>query len=516
MKLLKLLLALLIGASSLLDSEAQTWQELWQTAPQVSERWRHDRSHYRPVGGSVELFAPEDSRQSYISTPVPLSSRTEWSGSLSMRHRATQYNYVYILLGCIQQDTDAGTYDYLTLAFGGIGSDRITLTRMRFVVSEGIIAPDRRMRPETFATIGVETASLAEGIRYIVRLGEGKLSLYLGALNSSEPMTLISTADAPSLPMANSLGIYIAHTKTHRQGIRIGKLAIYDDWQGDTPAQPPHSDPETPAPDRPIWLSEIMANPEAGKPEYIELYNPNSVSIDLAGYSLALGSNPAKLRRLPLPEDRAIAPGQYLVLSGDAHELTSAYPSVQAESAVACPLPQLANAGVHIHLHYFGRLTDSVHYVPSRHSPGLRTRRGVSLERTQWPTEQSPMGVWRSTQGSSGHATPGMPSTSGGEGSTLEADDEATTQTLSRLISLLEQTPELAPSVYIYSAEGARHAVYRGAEGRQFVLGLAHHPGLLFGDIRLRVAQPTFVVIELNGARYLLRLLLLPHGYPPH
>ena len=94
---------------------------------------------------------------------------------------------------------------------------------------------------------------------------------------------------------------------------------------GDTPGNPAQSDPGTPnggqgaadpPPEQallPVIISELLPNPAAPQTdeadEFVELYNPNTNTIDLSGYTLTVGT--ATTHTYAFPEGTTLAGGSY-------------------------------------------------------------------------------------------------------------------------------------------------------------------------------------------------------------
>lgn len=133
-----------------------------------------------------------------------------------------------------------------------------------------------------------------------------------------------------------------------------------------------------------LVITEVLYEPLAGQPEFLEAVNISDGPADIAGWTLA-DETSAGTVTFPGGTPRAVRPGEYLLLAGDSSIFT-AFPEVRGlEARLVMVLSGglgLNNAGDAVVLRDAGGWTvDSVAYAPSWHAPGVDDVRGRSLER---------------------------------------------------------------------------------------------------------------------------------------
>ncbi|AHM61365.1 hypothetical protein D770_15555 [Flammeovirgaceae bacterium 311] len=132
-----------------------------------------------------------------------------------------------------------------------------------------------------------------------------------------------------------------------------------------------------------LQINEIMYNPLAGAPEWVELYNPTADYLNLQGWYLGLREGSVKSSAILSSELLLLAPKAFLVLTPNPGAVQAAFPQSPAASFVQLSgFPNLRNSGDTLVL-----LTPSFQpaevapFSDALHHPLLSDRRGVSLER---------------------------------------------------------------------------------------------------------------------------------------
>jgi Lamin Tail Domain len=143
-----------------------------------------------------------------------------------------------------------------------------------------------------------------------------------------------------------------------------------------------------------VVINEIMYAPHSPEPEWIELYNTDSVAIDLTDWQIATGSKSDSLSAI------SIAAQGYLVITKDSLELITLRPGNYAIAQT--PLPDLDNTGSELMLKNATLQTmDSLDYLPLWGGSS-----GNSLERRNVLNSSTDPSNWGTSVASSG-ATPG-------------------------------------------------------------------------------------------------------------
>ena len=143
-----------------------------------------------------------------------------------------------------------------------------------------------------------------------------------------------------------------------------------------------------------VVINEIMYAPHSPEPEWIELYNTDSVAIDLTNWQIFTTSKSGVIPAI------SIAAGGYLVVTKDSLELITLRPGNYPIAQM--PLPDLNNAGSELILRNASLQTvDSLDYLPSWGGSS-----GSSLERRNVLKSSTDPTNWGTSQATSG-ATPG-------------------------------------------------------------------------------------------------------------
>jgi hypothetical protein len=156
--------------------------------------------------------------------------------------------------------------------------------------------------------------------------------------------------------------------------------------------------------DERMVINEIMYEPFAAEPEFIELRNAGHDSVWLSGWEISDrpgSTGHATAFTFPDLQD-PLPPDGFIVVASDSSGRLSA-PAASPVQVAGSSWPSLNNDGDDIVLRNgTGRVIDSVSYLPAWHTPTIPDRRGRSLERvraglpsnvaTTWETCVSPEG----------------------------------------------------------------------------------------------------------------------------
>ena len=153
--------------------------------------------------------------------------------------------------------------------------------------------------------------------------------------------------------------------------------------------------------DHALIINELMVDPTPprGLPdaEYIELYNPGPLPVDLGDYAIASGGRPVNL-------GGTLPPNDYLLLVDDA-DLTAFDPA--ARNVLGIDLPRLTNGGDRVTLLRGADTVSQVVYTDDWYQDELRDGGGFSLEFTGIRGEDAGCkGRWRASMAVVG-GTPG-------------------------------------------------------------------------------------------------------------
>ncbi|MBR4229666.1 MAG: lamin tail domain-containing protein [Bacteroidales bacterium] len=156
-----------------------------------------------------------------------------------------------------------------------------------------------------------------------------------------------------------------------------------------------------------LKISELLYQPRSGEAEYVELYNDSGVGVDLAGYHIVRVLHDTLSTHYPLPSYQ-VAPHGYVVLTKDIASVINCYSTRYPPLLVECNLPSYPNGGGSVVLATADSVVvERLDYRPDMHSPLLRDKAGVSLERRSFARPCNEAGNWFSASSVAGYGTPG-------------------------------------------------------------------------------------------------------------
>lgn len=175
-----------------------------------------------------------------------------------------------------------------------------------------------------------------------------------------------------------------------------------------------------------ILINEVLFNPTSTGVDFVELYNASQKFINAKSLRLVNGSGSAASLSL---EDRLIAPRQYVAATTSRDATIGEYPaSFESTFFETASLPSMNDDEGIIKVVHDNSAIDSLYYSKSMHSPFLKDKEGVSLERISFSEPTNLAANWKSAASSAGFATPGFlnsnarPEFSGDEEITLEPE----------------------------------------------------------------------------------------------
>lgn len=156
-------------------------------------------------------------------------------------------------------------------------------------------------------------------------------------------------------------------------------------------------------------INEILFNPRPGGVDFVEVINVSSKYFNLKNWSLANQEEGQFINARSLTQnDYILAPQSYLVITTNGTILKSQYPTAQEENLLTSTLPSLNDdEGSVAILSDEGNPLDFFEYTDDFHSPMLKDKEGVSLERISLSEPTLHAGNWKSASSTAGFATPG-------------------------------------------------------------------------------------------------------------
>ncbi|MBI1768611.1 MAG: lamin tail domain-containing protein [Bacteroidetes bacterium] len=159
-----------------------------------------------------------------------------------------------------------------------------------------------------------------------------------------------------------------------------------------------------------LVVNEILFNPRSGGVDFVEVYNNSLKYINLKNWQLGNFENGlATNSKLISTSDLILAPLSYLVFTSDPTILSQHYFQSIQKGLFKTTLPSLPDdAGSIVLVSDRGLVVDHFTYTEKLHSPFVKDREGVSLERISFSELTNDPSNWKSASASSGFATPGF------------------------------------------------------------------------------------------------------------
>ncbi len=159
-----------------------------------------------------------------------------------------------------------------------------------------------------------------------------------------------------------------------------------------------------------LVVNEILFNPRLGGVDFVEVYNQSPKYINLKNWKLGnLQNNGIVNPQVITTADFILPPANYVAFTPDPVALISQYPQAPQKKIVKAILPSLANDQGTIALQSNQPLLiDYFNYSEKMHSPFVKNREGISLERISFTELTNDATNWKSGTSSSGFATPGF------------------------------------------------------------------------------------------------------------
>jgi len=158
-----------------------------------------------------------------------------------------------------------------------------------------------------------------------------------------------------------------------------------------------------------LLLNEILFNPRPGGVDFVEIINVSDKYLNLKSWSLAnLQEGAAINNRIISAQDLIINPGAYRLFTVDGTTVKNQYPNSKEENFVTTQLPSMNDDSGSIALvSNEGMLMDHFLYFDDYHTPILKDKEGVSLERISISEFTNTATNWKSASSAAGYATPG-------------------------------------------------------------------------------------------------------------
>lgn len=259
-----------------------------------------------------------------------------------------------------------------------------------------------------------------------MRVDHGGVSIPL----ASFPAALANTGKDLQLKFKDTLIDAIAYPKA-KPGYsweRIGDNWAYSsDERGGTPGSANTTGDYSPVEEddkqiivlpREIIFSELLPEPQEGGSEYIELYNRSDRKLPLSDLAIAVRKADGSLNtQYPLNSITAsLDAGEYAALTKNANGVLDFFFVPSPDRIHELKLPVLANTSSKLVLFRTKdkEVIDEVHYSEKWHSPSVKNKKGIALERINLDGDSQDPANWTSASSLAGGGTPGYTNSQNG------------------------------------------------------------------------------------------------------
>lgn len=227
----------------------------------------------------------------------------------------------------------------------------------------------------------------------------------------SPPLPVAGVTASP--PLYNNISLHLAAPLLQDTLYTIGVSGLRDCTGQEVTADGDIAFARVNAPDSfDIVINEILYDPAAGVPEFIEIYNRSTKAIDLSRLFLAKRKEDgAPDGLIPLGDQPSLLlPTGYAAFTTDPQALCMYYDCRQSGNMYKINLPALINGeGSVVLLNQSGGILDELHYSDGLHVGIAGNTRGISLERLQADGRTQDKYNWHSAAATVKYATPGYP-----------------------------------------------------------------------------------------------------------
>lgn len=158
-----------------------------------------------------------------------------------------------------------------------------------------------------------------------------------------------------------------------------------------------------------LIINEVLFNPHPNGIDFVEVYNRSLKYLDLRHWSVANLEEGLPTNEFAINESVLLAPKSYLVLTSDVTLLQSNFPLLPPDRTLKIALPSMPDqSGSIAMIAPSGMVVDSFQYSDDFHTPLLKDKEGVSLERIDFHIATHVPSNWTSATRFAGFGTPGV------------------------------------------------------------------------------------------------------------
>lgn len=374
-----------------------------------SPAWTGDISNFRINSNQQLQLYTEGAGSSQITFPYPTpdADTIEWQFWMRLGFTPTANNYSIIALYADSADLLASTHS-MTLAVTdpSNGQKEITLFQDGTPLFTYPYHPRLSNNP----------------LRFRIRMvGRSQLLMDIDTIGADTAnftaCGTVSTATT-AIPDSVHFGILCQYTSSRARLFYFDNIGI--NCRRDSTAtdhKPASGD---------IAINEILFNPVDGGADYVEFYNRSDIGIPLSQIYLAKLADDTVKTLYPISTAGLFAPHTYIVVTTNAASVEDRYTVAHPDRLLqVASMPAYGNESGCVAIATADSvLLDRFDYSDKMHSPLLRDKEGVALERRSTDRETQNASNWYSAASTAGYGTPTSRNSQSNE--TLFTDDQFT------------------------------------------------------------------------------------------
>lgn len=374
-------------------THAQIWEDFSDGDFTSNPTWIGDTQAFR-INSSRQLQVYTDHADTVQLTfpfTLPADDTVVWEAWLKVSFAPTANNYAMLVLYADNSELmQANRWLALAVSDPTAADHRIGLYQDGQLLLQLPYAPRNSTNPLRFK------------LRMIDRQ---QFDIWIDTIGSVDSIAYAyagSASAVATVPESAHFGLLAIFTSSRAHHFYLDDIGINKPEGGSTPHHLPVLHPGD------ILVNEILFNPEPGGADYVELANNSDSAIALSQLRLAKVDGSEVTRLYAVADSGHIAPGEYLVITTDADYVTQHYTvRFPARLVEVSSMPAYNDdAGSVVVTTADTLLLDRFDYSEKMHSPLLRDKEGVALERRslQSPTQES--SNWYSAASTAGFGTP--------------------------------------------------------------------------------------------------------------
>ena len=372
---------------------AQVWEDFSDGDLSHNPAWFGDTNDFRiNSNNQLQLYTDHaDSSAVWFPYALPDSDTLTWEAWIKLGFSPSAQNYAVLYFCTADQNLWSATHRLVAL----VGAPGFSTHPIDIVLNENHLHLPYRPRLST-NTLRMKLEMVRHEALYI----------WLDTLGRTDSTDYVLMGTLPAddeLPHNAYFGVYNRYTVSRAKNFFFDDIGI-----NRTHSVPPPPPPQAPLFPGDLLVNEVLFNPEPGGADYVELYNNTDSSILLNRIRLAKMAGDSIAQLHPIADTGLFPPRQLLVVTTDAHYVSSHYTVRHPNKLVEVgSMPSYNDdAGSVVICSDSGIVMDRFDYNEKMHSRLLRTKEGVALERRSLSAPTQDSSNWYSAASTAGYGTP--------------------------------------------------------------------------------------------------------------